>query len=231
MKDQNTESTVPEGQHECNRVSEYNNYFQLRVIAWAGLRKGPPQMFCPHLQQGFRGWRRAAPSITEGASKNDNIYNSLFTENCIDKQMGKCLWLGTRIICGDWCFCDWSDSTKDIALSRPPRMRSKTKTIALKMARLNFAKEPEKKPEKCWQHILWSDETKIILFGSDGSMLGVDLARMATVLHNINCETWSNMGLQTVCVWVGWGGWTPNLKQWYPTNITPLQYWQWKEGQ
>lgn len=146
MKDQNTESTVPEGQHECNR-SEYNNYIQLRVIARAGLRKGPPQMFCPHLQQGFRGWRKAAPSITEGASKNENIYNSLFTENCIDKQMGKCLWLGTRIICGDWCFCDWSDRTKDIALSRPLRMRSKTKTIALKKARLNFAKEPEKKPE------------------------------------------------------------------------------------
>ena len=37
-----------------------------------------------------------------------------------------------------------------------------------KTARLNFAKEHEKKPDEYWKHILWSDETKIHLFSSDG---------------------------------------------------------------
>ena len=37
-----------------------------------------------------------------------------------------------------------------------------------KTARLNFAKEYEKKPDEYWQHILWSDETNRNESGSDG---------------------------------------------------------------
>uniref|UniRef100_A0AAX7UNM5 Transposase n=1 Tax=Astatotilapia calliptera TaxID=8154 RepID=A0AAX7UNM5_ASTCA len=40
-------------------------------------------------------------------------------------------------------------------------------------------KRHEKKPNKSWEHLLWSDETKINAFGSDG----VQPARSATVKH------------------------------------------------
>ena len=46
---------------------------------------------------------------------------------------------------------------------RKPLLKKRHKT-----ARLNFAKEHEMKSEEYWKTILWSDETKINLFGSDG---------------------------------------------------------------
>ena len=49
---------------------------------------------------------------------------------------------------------------------RPKRKPLLTKRH--KTARLNFDKEHEKKPDEYWQHILWSNETKINMFGSDG---------------------------------------------------------------
>uniref|UniRef100_A0A8C9V7D3 Transposase Tc1-like domain-containing protein n=1 Tax=Scleropages formosus TaxID=113540 RepID=A0A8C9V7D3_SCLFO len=71
-------------------------------------------------------------------------------------------------------FCD---STKDIKKKKKPLLALRHKT-----ARLNFTKEHEKKPDEYWEHILWSDETKINLFGSEGSsMFGVNLARTTTV--------------------------------------------------
>ena len=42
------------------------------------------------------------------------------------------------------------------------------KNLACSSARLNFGKEHEKKPDEYWKQILWSYETKIHLFGSDG---------------------------------------------------------------
>ncbi|KAG7510346.1 hypothetical protein JOB18_019585 [Solea senegalensis] len=46
--------------------------------------------------------------------------------------------------------------------------QEKNKTNCIQKAKLNFAKEYKEKPGGCWQHILWSDETKINLFRSDG---------------------------------------------------------------
>ena len=37
-----------------------------------------------------------------------------------------------------------------------------------KTARMKFAKDHQSKPKTFWHHILWSDESKINLFGSDG---------------------------------------------------------------
>lgn len=49
-----------------------------------------------------------------------------------------------------------------------PRKKKTLFALQHKTARLNFAKEREKKPKEYWENILWSDETKINLFGSDG---------------------------------------------------------------
>ena len=69
-------------------------------------------------------------------------------------------------------FFDSSDSVKDIAQCHSLWMISKEKKIVPapqhKIARLNFAKEQEKKPVEFWKHILWLDETKINVCCSDG---------------------------------------------------------------
>lgn len=49
-----------------------------------------------------------------------------------------------------------------------PRKKKTLFALRHKTARLNFAKEREKKPKEYRENILWSDETKINLFGSDG---------------------------------------------------------------
>lgn len=50
---------------------------------------------------------------------------------------------------------------------RRPRRKPLLKLVH-KHARLRFAETHKSKPMNYWQHILWSDETKINLFGSDG---------------------------------------------------------------
>ena len=54
-------------------------------------------------------------------------------------------------------------------------MRKKKTLLALPhdTPRLKSAKEVEKKPGEFWKHILRSDETKINVFGSDGSSAGL----------------------------------------------------------
>uniref|UniRef100_A0A3B4X3Q5 Transposase Tc1-like domain-containing protein n=1 Tax=Seriola lalandi dorsalis TaxID=1841481 RepID=A0A3B4X3Q5_SERLL len=52
------------------------------------------------------------------------------------------------------------------AVSRPRRKPLLPKPH--KTARLNFAKENERKPDKCWQHTVRSDENKMTEFGLDG---------------------------------------------------------------
>ncbi len=37
-----------------------------------------------------------------------------------------------------------------------------------KKARKHFAEDKQTKDMDCWNHVLWSDEIKINLFGSDG---------------------------------------------------------------
>ena len=44
----------------------------------------------------------------------------------------------------------------------------KTSPTLWQTARLNLSKEHEKNCDEYWDHILWSDETKIKFFGSDG---------------------------------------------------------------
>ena len=55
-------------------------------------------------------------------------------------------------------------------VNRCGRIQEKKSLFAVrhKTASLNFAEEHEKKPGEYWKHILWSDETKINLFSSDG---------------------------------------------------------------
>ena len=51
--------------------------------------------------------------------------------------------------------------------SQPLWMVPKNKTITIKTERLYSANEHVKKPDECWQHILWSDETRINESGPD----------------------------------------------------------------
>lgn len=71
-----------------------------------------------------------------------------------------------RIICGNWCVSDWSDGVKVTAWTdlygECPR-----KIMPYKTSKLNLAKKHENKPDEYWQHVIWSDETKINYFGSD----------------------------------------------------------------
>ena len=55
-------------------------------------------------------------------------------------------------------------------VNRCGRIQEKKSLFAVrhKTESLNFAEEHEKKPGEYWKHILWSDETKIHLFGSNG---------------------------------------------------------------
>ncbi len=83
-------------------------------------------------------WNTVAAVVTRyrKSLKNDAKHNLLFMQPCIEKQIGKisgCFWLGTRIICGNWCFSDCSDSVKDIA-SQPLWTASKKKNTAHKSA-------------------------------------------------------------------------------------------------
>lgn len=65
----------------------------------------------------------------------------------------------------------WRISVEDTARSRPLRTASKKKKPLLtkqhQAATLNLAKEHEKKPDDCLRHVLWSEETKINMFGPD----------------------------------------------------------------
>ena len=66
-------------------------------------------------------------------------------------------------------------------------IQEKSTLLALqhKTARFSFAKEHENKTNECWEHIFWSDETKITLLSSDGGQacLARTWAGVNTVKH------------------------------------------------
>lgn len=79
-----------------------------------------------------------------------------------------CFWLGLRIIYRAGCFSRYSQiqcrghCTK--LYRRCPRRKDKT---ARKQQDFTLPNKHEMLPDECWQHFLWSVETKINLFGSD----------------------------------------------------------------
>ena len=95
------------------------------------------------------------------------MHNSLFTQPCIENRRASAsdLAQGLSVEIGVSVTAQTVRRTlHEVNLyGRRPKRK-----LADKTARLNFAKEHEKKPDEYWQHILWSDETKINEFGSDG---------------------------------------------------------------
>lgn len=66
-------------------------------------------------------------------------------------------------------FFDSLDSVKNIAYCQPLRLLLKSfPALWQKTDTLDFVKEHWKKPGENWEHIFWSDETKVNLFGSNG---------------------------------------------------------------
>ncbi len=67
-----------------------------------------------------------------------------------------------------------------------------------KKARKQFAEDKQTKDMDYWNHVLWSDETKINLFGSDGVKRGVNQVRSTKT--SVSCLQ------SSMVVGVSWSG-------------------------
>ena len=72
-------------------------------------------------------------------------------------------------------------------------------------ARLKFAKEHLDVPQRCWQNILWTDETKVVLFGRNTQQY---VWRKKGTAHQPqpNCKVWwrERRGFGLLCCLRAW---------------------------
>lgn len=123
-------------------------------------------------KQWFQGAGRARLPITEG---QQHILEKKMASRTIcylhtpalKNEAGKCFWLGTRIICGNWCFSDWSvwRASHEVNVCRRHPWRKALLTKWDQSARPTL-------PVECWQQSVVSepafDQMKPNnLFGSD----------------------------------------------------------------
>ena len=137
----------------------YKSFRRLLNISWnTNLSSGGEFYKEPHYQQQKVQW----------------LCSLLLTQPYIEKQMGKCFWLGTRVICRNWCYSDKSESANAIARSRPPWMASK-KTISQETAqnfKIRLWKNRKRGLINLCNTVFGSDETTINKFGSCGVRTG-----------------------------------------------------------
>uniref|UniRef100_A0A3Q3J2C5 Uncharacterized protein n=1 Tax=Monopterus albus TaxID=43700 RepID=A0A3Q3J2C5_MONAL len=91
-----------------------------------------------------------------------------------------------------------TDSGLDIVLSCLSTLvaHNKRKLLYLHSFQL-FAKERENKPDEYWQNTLWSDETKINLFGSDGIQHTVKYGGGRVLISGMTYIDYRNSNLYT----------------------------------
>ncbi len=105
-----------------------------------------------------------------------------------------------------------------------------------------FAEDKQAKDIDYWNHVLWSDETKINLFGSDGvkrvwRQPGEEVQRQVFLAY---CQAWwcefHDLGLHECCrhwgATVHWGNYECQHILWHTeAEHDPLPSWVWAAGQ